>query len=192
MSFCDRNDIVSSALYGLNVAASRFDPKKKNRFCTYAYMWIIKYILLQLKPESKQEEFDRKYSCSSIPAESQAEITYGRDDTGDKQNEMIDYAEEDRKDIESYGSANEIGKDDGQRERKELLERILSFTKDRDKFSKKDEKIFQMAFIKNMKNGDIAKKISSSISEVENAKKEVTLKISRRFGRSWNSICGRI
>lgn len=45
--YSNYDDLISSAMYGLIIAAQKFDITKKRRFCTYAVFWIKNIILSQ-------------------------------------------------------------------------------------------------------------------------------------------------
>jgi RNA polymerase sigma factor (sigma-70 family) len=64
----DFDELVSNGLYGLQLAAERFDFNRNVKFVTYAYFWIRKYMVMHLNIESRQHTIsdDRKTFVVSL------------------------------------------------------------------------------------------------------------------------------
>ena len=52
---CELDDVISAALYGLQIASERFDFNRNNQFTTFAFFWIKKYIIMFVQHELKQK-----------------------------------------------------------------------------------------------------------------------------------------
>jgi RNA polymerase sigma factor (sigma-70 family) len=64
----DFDELISNGLYGLQLAAERFDFNRNVKFVTYAYFWIKKYMVMHLNVESRQHTIsdDRKTFVISL------------------------------------------------------------------------------------------------------------------------------
>ena len=75
----DFDGLVQDGMIGLGEAVNRFDIKKNIKFCTYAYIWIKKYMTMNFY--GKQVEIDKRSMSLDMPSLCTSRSSGGNDVT---------------------------------------------------------------------------------------------------------------
>jgi len=153
----DYDGLVQDGLVGLAEAANRFDISKDIKFCTYAYIWIKKYMTMNFY--GKQVEVDkRSMSLDMTSVSSELKSNNGNEITFENYvNEYIDPTCNNIKSIVQELSANE---------QQNLCKSLLEELKHDNSLSATDKAIFVEMFYNKEKPRDLAEKYDKTIKDI--------------------------
>lgn len=157
------DDMVFRGINGLAIAADRFDLDKNIKFCTYAYMWIFKYIT--------QEFYDPNVNMSQTMLSMDAPI--GNDD-GDNDSSLDNIITNHIDTSITNQSIHSIESELSSNEMVDIVGNIRSYVKNDPKFEKTDYEIFSRL----MENGQSVKDASVEMnlsSQYINKRKRIIL-----------------
>lgn len=157
------DDMVFRGINGLAIAADRFDLDKNIKFCTYAYMWIFKYIT--------QEFYDPNVNMSQAMLSMDAPI--GNDD-GDNDSSLDNIITNHIDTSITNQSIHSIESELSSNEMVDIVGNIKSYVKNDPKFEKTDYEIFSRL----MENGQSVKDASVEMnlsSQYINKRKRIIL-----------------
>ena len=140
----DFDGLVQDGMIGLGEAVNRFDIKKNIKFCTYAYIWIKKYMTMNFY--GKQVEIDKRSMSLDMPSLCASRSSSGNDVT------LENYVNE---------SANE---------QKEICKSLMDELEQDNSLSATDKAMFIDMFYNREKTRDIADKYGVTPADVNNVK----------------------
>lgn len=181
-AYSDYDDLLSSAMFGLRVAAKKFDVSRGTRFSTCATQWIRKYILhpfyncsynkhirnnttifLDSDEFTKDEAYDNNFNYTTF---------------SDKIEPSVAYRYADVKTPAQSIEELEI-KDDRLTIISKISDSIASSS-----LSSDDKKVFSALFIRGKKVSEVANEIGISRIAVVKSKNRITSYISENFAKS--------
>ena len=156
----DFDGLVQDGMIGLGEAVNRFDIKKNIKFCTYAYIWIKKYMTMNFY--GKQVEIDKRSMSLDMPSLCTSRSSGGNDVTLENYvNEYIEPTCNCVKTISEELSANE---------QKEICKSLMDELEQDNSLSATDKAMFIDMFYNREKTRDIADKYGVTPADVNNVK----------------------
>lgn len=156
----DFDGLVQDGMIGLGEAVNRFDIKKNIKFCTYAYIWIKKYMTMNFY--GKQVEIDKRSMSLDMPSLCTSRSSGGNDVTLENYvNEYIEPTCNCVKTINEELSANE---------QKEICKSLMDELEQDNSLSSTDKAMFIDMFYNREKTRDIADKYGVTPADVNNVK----------------------
>ena len=156
----DFDSLVQDGMIGLGEAVNRFDIKKNIKFCTYAYIWIKKYMTMNFY--GKQVEIDKRSMSLDMPSLCASRSSSGNDVTLENYvNEYIEPTCNCVKTINEELSANE---------QKEICKSLMDELEQDNSLSSTDKAMFIDMFYNREKTRDIADKYGVTPADVNNVK----------------------
>lgn len=156
----DFDSLVQDGMIGLGEAVNRFDIKKNIKFCTYAYIWIKKYMTMNFY--GKQVEIDKRSMSLDMPSLCTSRSSGGNDVTLENYvNEYIEPTCNCVKTISEELSANE---------QKEICKSLMDELEQDNSLSATDKAMFIDMFYNREKTRDIADKYGVTPADVNNVK----------------------
>ena len=156
----DFDSLVQDGMIGLGEAVNRFDIKKNIKFCTYAYIWIKKYMTMNFY--GKQVEIDKRSMSLDMPSLCTSRSSGGNDVTLENYvNEYIEPTCNCVKTINEELSANE---------QKEICKSLMDELEQDNSLSSTDKAMFIDMFYNREKTRDIADKYGVTPADVNNVK----------------------
>ena len=156
----DFDSLVQDGMIGLGEAVNRFDIKKNIKFCTYAYIWIKKYMTMNFY--GKQVEIDKRSMSLDMPSLCTSRSSGGNDVTLENYvNEYIEPTCNCVKTINEELSANE---------QKEICKSLMDELEQDNSLSATDKAMFIDMFYNREKTRDIADKYGVTPADVNNVK----------------------
>jgi len=155
------DDMVARGLYGLSLAAAKFDPDKNIKFSTYAYNWIFKYVV----KEFYDKEFQITSKSLSMDAFPGAETPDNKDfSLGDflTRDNIEPTMETDAIDATKFGDHNQ------KEQYRNLAEEISNYVKTSAEFSPLDRELYNSVLVEQEPIRKVAKATGlSSVAVVE-------------------------
>lgn len=157
----DFDGLVQDGMIGLGEAVSRFDINKNIKFCTYAYIWIKKYMTMnfygkQVEIDKRSMSLDMPSLCASQKSNNGNEVTLEN-----YVNEYIDPTCKCIKTVSDELSANE---------QKEICKKLMDELEQDSSLSATDKAMFIDMFYNREKTRDIAEKYDVTPADVNNVK----------------------
>ena len=172
----DFDSLVQDGMIGLGEAVNRFDIKKNIKFCTYAYIWIKKYMTMNFY--GKQVEIDKRSMSLDMPSLCTSRSSGGNDVTLENYvNEYIEPTCNCVKTINEELSANE---------QKEICKSLMDELEQDNSLSATDKAMFIDMFYNREKTRDIADKYGVTPADVNNVKGLVLSKFRNILNHTMN------
>lgn len=156
----DFDSLVQDGMIGLGEAVNRFDIKKNIKFCTYAYIWIKKYMTMNFY--GKQVEIDKRSMSLDMPSLCTSRSSGGNDVT--LENYVNEYIEP------TYNSVKTISEELSANEQKEICKSLMDELEQDNSLSATDKAMFIDMFYNREKTRDIADKYGVTPADVNNVK----------------------
>ena len=179
--YSNYDDLLSSAMYGLTIAARKFDITKKRRFCTYAVFWIKNIILAQFNIKKNtyisthsDVNFSDYYTPNGIDNE---------EDHDHLHNKVYNNVEPSYYDAlgDSVKTAyDNIIKDETDKSKKDLVESI-SQSIATSSLSENDKKLYKILFVDGISAKSASTMMHMKYSDVIKSKKIIKHFILKRF-----------
>ena len=144
----DFDGLVQDGMIGLGEAVNRFDIKKNIKFCTYAYIWIKKYMTMNFY--GKQVEIDKRSMSLDMPSLCASRSSSGNDVT--LENYVNEYIEP------TCNSVKTISEELSANEQKEICKSLMDELEQDNSLSATDKAMFIDMFYNREKTRDIADK----------------------------------
>lgn len=162
----DFDNLVQEGMYGLSIAASRFDINKNVKFITYATIWVLKYMKATFY--GKQVEVDKRSMSLNVALDTNLKSNNGNETTFENYvNEYIDPSSYQPKNIVEEISSNE---------QIDICTKLMKHMKNDTSLSSTDKNVFYDLFYNREKPRDIADKYSLKMSDVNDIKKKILAK----------------
>lgn len=162
----DFDNLVQEGMYGLAVAASRFDIKKDVKFITYATIWVLKYMKATFY--GKQVEVDKRSMSLNAALDTSLKSNNGNEVTFENYvNEYIDPSGYQPKSLVEEISSNE---------QTDICGKLMQHMKNDTSLSSTDKNVFYDLFYNREKPRAIAEKYSLKMSDVNDIKKKILAK----------------
>lgn len=159
----DYDGLVQDGLVGLAEAAKRFDINKGIKFCTYAYIWIKKYMTMNFY--GKQVEVDKR--SLSLDLSSSLKSNDGNDVTFE--NYVNEY-------VDPSIAVKSISQQLSSNEQIELCKSLMNELDNDNSLSATDKAIFVDIFYNKEKPKDLAEKYGKEIKDIALIKSSVLSK----------------
>ena len=156
----DFDSLVQDGMIGLGEAVNRFDIKKNIKFCTYAYIWIKKYMTMNFY--GKQVEIDKRSMSLDMPSLCTSRSSGGNDVT--LENYVNEYIEP------TCNSVKTISEELSANEQKEICKSLMDELEQDNSLSSTDKAMFIDMFYNREKTRDIADKYGVTPADVNNVK----------------------
>ena len=156
----DFDSLVQDGMIGLGEAVNRFDIKKNIKFCTYAYIWIKKYMTMNFY--GKQVEIDKRSMSLDMPSLCASRSNSGNDVT--LENYVNEYIEP------TCNSVKTISEELSANEQKEICKSLMDELEQDNSLSSTDKAMFIDMFYNREKTRDIADKYGVTPADVNNVK----------------------
>ena len=156
----DFDSLVQDGMIGLGEAVNRFDIKKNIKFCTYAYIWIKKYMTMNFY--GKQVEIDKRSMSLDMPSLCTSRSSGGNDVT--LENYVNEYIEP------TCNSVKTISEELSANEQKEICKSLMDELEQDNSLSATDKAMFIDMFYNREKTRDIADKYGVTPADVNNVK----------------------
>ena len=156
----DFDGLVQDGMIGLGEAVNRFDIKKNIKFCTYAYIWIKKYMTMNFY--GKQVEIDKRSMSLDMPSLCTSRSSGGNDVT--LENYVNEYIEP------TCNSVKTISEELSANEQKEICKSLMDELEQDNSLSATDKAMFIDMFYNREKTRDIADKYGVTPADVNNVK----------------------
>lgn len=156
----DFDGLVQDGMIGLGEAVNRFDIKKNIKFCTYAYIWIKKYMTMNFY--GKQVEIDKRSMSLDMPSLCTSRSSGGNDVT--LENYVNEYIEP------TCNSVKTISEELSANEQKEICKSLMDELEQDNSLSSTDKAMFIDMFYNREKTRDIADKYGVTPADVNNVK----------------------
>lgn len=156
----DFDSLVQDGMIGLGEAVNRFDIKKNIKFCTYAYIWIKKYMTMNFY--GKQVEIDKRSMSLDMPSLCASRSNSGNDVT--LENYVNEYIEP------TCNSVKTISEELSANEQKEICKSLMDELEQDNSLSATDKAMFIDMFYNREKTRDIADKYGVTPADVNNVK----------------------
>ena len=156
----DFDGLVQDGMIGLGEAVNRFDIKKNIKFCTYAYIWIKKYMTMNFY--GKQVEIDKRSMSLDMPSLCASRSNSGNDVT--LENYVNEYIEP------TCNSVKTISEELSANEQKEICKSLMDELEQDNSLSSTDKAMFIDMFYNREKTRDIADKYGVTPADVNNVK----------------------
>ena len=156
----DFDSLVQDGMIGLGEAVNRFDIKKNIKFCTYAYIWIKKYMTMNFY--GKQVEIDKRSMSLDMPSLCASRSNSGNDVT--LENYVNEYIEP------TCNSVKTISEELSANEKKEICKSLMDELEQDNSLSATDKAMFIDMFYNREKTRDIADKYGVTPADVNNVK----------------------
>ena len=156
----DFDSLVQDGMIGLGEAVNRFDINKNIKFCTYAYIWIKKYMTMNFY--GKQVEIDKRSMSLDMPSLCTSRSSSGNDVT--LENYVNEYIEP------TYNSVKTISEELSANEQKEICKSLMDELEQDNSLSATDKAMFIDMFYNREKTRDIADKYGVTPADVNNVK----------------------
>ena len=156
----DFDGLVQDGMIGLGEAVNRFDIKKNIKFCTYAYIWIKKYMTMNFY--GKQVEIDKRSMSLDMPSLCTSRSSGGNDVT--LENYVNEYIEP------TCNSVKTISEELSANEQKEICKSLMDELEQDNSLSSTDKAMFNDMFYNREKTRDIADKYGVTPADVNNVK----------------------
>ena len=156
----DFDSLVQDGMIGLGEAVNRFDIKKNIKFCTYAYIWIKKYMTMNFY--GKQVEIDKRSMSLDMPSLCASRSSSGNDVT--LENYVNEYIEP------TCNSVKTISEELSANEQKEICKSLMDELEQDNSLSATDKAMFIDMFYNREKTRDIADKYGVTPADVNNVK----------------------
>ena len=156
----DFDSLVQDGMIGLGEAVNRFDIKKNIKFCTYAYIWIKKYMTMNFY--GKQVEIDKRSMSLDMPSLCTSRSSGGNDVT--LENYVNEYIEP------TCNSVKTISEELSANEQKEICKSLMDELEQDNSLSATDKAMFIDMFYNREKTRDIADKYGVTTADVNNVK----------------------
>ena len=156
----DFDSLVQDGMIGLGEAVNRFDIKKNIKFCTYAYIWIKKYMTMNFY--GKQVEIDKRSMSLDMPSLCTSRSSGGNDVT--LENYVNEYIEP------TCNSVKTISEELSANEQKEICKSLMDELEQDNSLSATDKAMFIDMFYNREKTRDIANKYGVTPADVNNVK----------------------
>lgn len=163
----DYDGLVQDGLVGLAEAASRFDITKDIKFCTYAYIWIKKYMTMnfygkQVEVDKRSMSLDMSSTASSIKSNNGNEVTF--------ENYVNEY-------IDPSCNVKSINQELSSNEQTEICKNLINELEHDNSLSATDKEIFVEMFYNKEKPRDLAEKYDKTIKDITMIKVNVLSKL---------------
>lgn len=159
----DFDNLVQEGMYGLGVAASRFDINKDVKFITYATIWVLKYMKATFY--GKQVEIDKRSTSLNAALDTSLKSNNGNEVTFENYiNEYLEPSAYQPKSIVEEISANE---------QIDICNKLLKHMEKDTSLSATDKHVFYDLFYNREKPRSIAEKYSIKMSDVTDIKKKI-------------------
>ena len=156
----DFDSLVQDGMIGLGEAVNRFDINKNIKFCTYAYIWIKKYMTMNFY--GKQVEIDKRSMSLDMPSLCTSRSSGGNDVT--LENYVNEYIEP------TCNSVKTISEELSANEQKEICKSLMDELEQDNSLSSTDKAMFIDMFYNREKTRDIADKYGVTPADVNNVK----------------------
>lgn len=156
----DFDGLVQDGMIGLGEAVNRFDINKNIKFCTYAYIWIKKYMTMNFY--GKQVEIDKRSMSLDMPSLCTSRSSGGNDVT--LENYVNEYIEP------TCNSVKTISEELSANEQKEICKSLMDELEQDNSLSSTDKAMFIDMFYNREKTRDIADKYGVTPADVNNVK----------------------
>lgn len=178
------DDMIGRGLYGLCIAASRFDLTKNTKFCTYAYPWIFKYLINEF-----YDVYDNKIAGVFGISFNSSVSEHGLDDEENGATTVENFIVDDQMDP-TYNPAipnikSELSSMDGQA----IVHGIQNYLQDRGQFQKNDYEIFWRSLMEKQSIRDISVDLDMKPAEVNKRKHVVLTKVKSYLKDEFGVTC---
>lgn len=172
----DFDNLVQEGMYGLAVAASRFDIKKDVKFITYATIWVLKYMKATFY--GKQVEVDKRSTSLNAAIDTGMKSNNGNEVSFENYvNEYIEPSCYQPKSLVEEISANE---------QVDICSKLMKHMENDSSLSATDKSVFYDLFYNREKPRAIAEKYSIKMSDVNDIKKKILAKFKSVLHDSYN------
>ena len=158
----DYDGLVQDGLVGLAEAAKRFDVSKNIKFCTYAYIWIKKYMTMNFY--GKQVEVDKRSMSLDLQS------TVGNDDSGKSFGNYINEF------VDPCVHVSDISKELSSNEQVDLCKTLMKELETDNSLSATDKAIFVDMFYHKEKPRDLADKYGKDLKDIASIKHNILAK----------------
>ena len=159
----DFDNLVQEGMYGLMVAASRFDINKDVKFITYATIWVLKYMKATFY--GKQVEVDKRSMSLNAALDNSMKSNNGNEVTFE--NYVNEYIEP-----SCYQPKNTI-EEISSNEQVDICNRLIKHMQHDTSLSSTDKNVFYDLFYNKEKPRIVAEKYSIKMSDVNDIKKKI-------------------
>ena len=157
----DFDGLVQDGMIGLGEAVNRFDIKKNIKFCTYAYIWIKKYMTRNFY--GKQVEIDKRSMSLDMPNICASQKSNNGNDVT-LENYVNEYIEPTCKCVKT------ISEELSSNEQREICKNLIDELEHDNSLSATDKAMFIDMFYNKEKTRDIAEKYGVTPADVNNVK----------------------
>lgn len=181
----DYDDILSSAMYGLNVAARKFDIKRGTKFSTHAVWWIRKYILMATTGNRYNKNIGSKVSIYLDSPEFNSERdgeNYNYSTFSESIEPSFSHTFTDAKTPYEKIAEQEILFDNSK-----LIDKITKSVS-ASSLTDRDKDVYQKMFIDGMDSSDISEQLGISKHAVAKSRSRIASFISENFSNIRKSV----
>lgn len=182
------DDLVQNGLYGLCLAAKKFDlNQSKTKFASYAYMWIYKYIYQKYSDENKKPDvINESISLNSLITDF-VSTSKNNSENGTINNYLENHLDP------SYNNIENVEKNIEYKEMQNLYKDMQKYILTSD-FNNVDRVVFNGVFVDNQKLTKISSENDIPLNEVKNSYKNVLKKMKNKLASefkilSFDQIC---
>ena len=178
----DYDTLLSAAMMGLNIAARKFDPNRKNRFSTYA-VW---YIQNQIFDDTIDNSYVKHITTKTSVYLDSPEFTRERDEENFSYRAFRDMVEPShayklRDERTPYERISDEESDDA---RRNLIGRITASVA-ASALPQRDKTVYEGLYVKGLRPSDVAKEMGITTNAVVHSRMRVTEYISSRFSEDY-------
>lgn len=177
----DFDDMVARGMYGLSLAAEKFDPEKNIKFSTYCYAWIFKYVV--------KEFYDKDFPV--IDKSTSIDVPLGDDPDAEGRNfdnVLTETAIDPTCDYSALDCARlpDSKKIQTKEKLKTVTERISNYVKTSAEFNSKDYAIYDRIMLGSESVKDVAKSERISTGYIANRMIYITEAIKRMLKKAYD------
>lgn len=178
----DYDTLLSAAMMGLNIAARKFDPNRKNRFSTYA-VW---YIRNQIFDDTIDNSYVKHITTKTSVYLDSPEFTRERDEENFSYRAFRDMVEPShayklRDERTPYERISDEESDDA---RRNLIGRITASVA-ASALPQRDKTVYEGLYVKGLRPSDVAKEMGITTNAVVHSRMRVTEYISSQFSEDY-------